>query len=925
MEGVQFVVVITTTQIAANIADKRKIFIVGFNCLIIYKDRDLKQNISIFVGMKGDKNIVETPLMKQYLAIKAKYPDAILLFRVGDFYETFGEDAITASSVLGIVLTKRANGAAQYIELAGFPHHSIDTYLPKLVRAGYKVAICDQLEDPKLTKTIVKRGITELVTPGVAYNEQILSQKENNYLTAIHFDKDKAGIAFMDISTGSFRVAQGSLEYIELLLASFAPKEVLIQKSYRKGFEERFGKDIYITPMDEWAFVYDSAREKLFEQLQVKTLKGFGIDEMPLAVTAAGSILFYLDITQHSSLGHLCSISRIDEEEHVWIDKFTFRNLEIFNSQAQGGASLISIVDKSSSPMGARLLRNWLAMPVKSLNELNIRHNIVELLYKDDSRRAALRNLISAIGDLERVASRAAAGKISPRETVQLKRGLEQIKPIKELCREISASSSLDFAKELTLLSDGLDECHSLWDRLDKELLAEPAGQLGKGDVISSGVNKELDELRHIARHGKKYLNELQERETERTGISSLKISYNNVFGYYLEVRNTHRDKVPPEWIRKQTLVNAERYITQELKEYEEKILGAEEKMLIIEQSLFAELVAFIQKNIPTLQRNSAILARIDLLASFGELARMNKYNRPNINEENSIVIRAGRHPVIERLLPIGEEYIANDLVLDSDSQQIIILTGPNMAGKSALLRQTALIVLLAQAGSFVPAESASIGMVDKIFTRVGASDNISRGESTFMIEMLETATILHNLSDRSLVLLDEIGRGTSTYDGMSIAWSIVEYIHEHPKYRAKTLFATHYHELNDLEKTFPRVKNFHISVKEVDKRVIFLRKLVPGGVAHSFGIHVARMAGMPADVVKRAERVLKQLESKEGTKGGKRRVTLNEEAMQLSFFQLDDPVLLSIRDELKDLDINTISPLEAFDKLRSIKKKTGL
>lgn len=910
---------------AAKSVVNRKIFIVGFNCLIMYKDRVLKQNISIFVGMKGDKNIVETPLMKQYLSIKAKYPDAILLFRVGDFYETFGEDAITASSVLGIVLTKRGNGSAQFIELAGFPHHSIDSYLPKLVRAGYKVAVCDQLEDPKLTKKIVKRGITELVTPGVAYNEQLLSQKENNYLAALHFEKERAGIAFLDISTGSFRVAQGSLDYIELLLASFAPKEVLLQKGYKKGFEERFGRDIYITPMDEWAFVQDAAREKLLEQLQVKTLKGFGIEELPLAATAAGSILFYLDITRHSSLGHLCSISRIDEEEHVWIDKFTFRNLEIFGSQAEGGASLVSVVDKSSSPMGARLLRNWLAMPVKNINELNCRHNIVELLYKDDTRRPLLRNILSEIGDLERVVSKAAAGRISPREAVQLKRGLEQMEPVKALCREIAAKSSLPFASELTLLSEGLDECSALKERLERELLPDPAGQFGKGDIIASGVNNDLDELRHIARHGKEYLNQLQERETERTGISSLKVSYNNVFGYYLEVRNTHKDKVPPEWIRKQTLVNAERYITQELKEYEEKILGAEEKMLSIEQTIFASLVVFIQNNIPVIQKNSAILARIDLLAGFAEVAKRNKYNRPKVNAGNSIVIKAGRHPVIERLLPAGEEYIANDLELDSDNQQIIILTGPNMAGKSALLRQTALIVLLTQAGSFVPADDAEIGMVDKIFTRVGASDNISRGESTFMVEMLETATILHNLSDRSLVLLDEIGRGTSTYDGMSIAWSIVEYLHEHPRFKAKTLFATHYHELNDLEQTFSRVKNFHISVKEVDKRVIFLRKLVPGGVAHSFGIHVARMAGMPADVVKRAERVLKQLESKENTKNGKRRVTLNDDAVQLSFFQLDDPVLLSIRDELKDLDINTISPLEAFDKLRSIKKKTGL
>jgi len=893
--------------------------------LIIYKDRVLKQNISIFVGMKGDKNIVETPLMKQYLSIKAKYPDALLLFRVGDFYETFGEDAITASAVLGIVLTKRGNGSAQFVELAGFPHHSIDSYLPRLVRAGYKVAVCDQLEDPKLTKKIVKRGITELVTPGVAYNEQLLNLKENNYLAALHFDRDRAGVAFLDISTGSFRVAQGSIEYAELLLASFAPKEVLLQKGYRQGFEERFGRDIYITTMDEWAFVYDSAREKLLDQLGVRSLKGYGIEEMPLATTAAGSILFYLDITRHSSLGHICSISRIDEEEHVWIDKFTFRNLEVFTSQAESGASLVSVVDKTSSPMGARMLRSSLAMPLKSLNELNSRHNIVETLYTDDLRRESLRKLISEIGDLERLLSRAAAGRVSPREAMQLKRGLDQIEPLKAICLEISENSNLPFSDELTLLSDGLDNCSELKERFERELHPDPPGQFGKGDVIAAGVSNELDSLRHIARHGKEYLNELQEREMARTGISSLKVSYNNVFGYYLEVRNTHKEKVPQEWIRKQTLVNAERYITQELKEYEEKILGAEEKILAIEQALFTELLIFIQKNISVIQKNSLIISRIDLLAGFAELARVNKYNRPTISDKNSIVIKAGRHPVIEKLLPSGEEYIANDLTLNTNDQQIIILTGPNMAGKSALLRQTALIMLLAQAGSFVPAESAEIGIVDKIFTRVGASDNISRGESTFMVEMLETSTILHNLSERSLVLLDEIGRGTSTYDGMSIAWSIVEYLHEHPKFRAKTLFATHYHELNDLEQTFPRVKNYHISVKEVEKRVIFLRKLVPGGVAHSFGIHVARMAGMPSDVVRRAERVLKQLESKEGSKNGKRRVSLNDEPVQLSFFQLDDPVLSSIRDELKDIDLNTISPLEAFDKLRSIKRKTGL
>lgn len=871
--------------------------------------------------MNEDKKIVETPLMKQYFAIKGKYPDALLLFRVGDFYETFGEDAITASKILGIVLTRRANGAAQYVELAGFPHHSIDTYLPKLVRAGHKVAICDQLEDPKLTKKIVKRGITELVTPGVVYNDQILSQKENNYLAAVYFQKDQAGIAFLDISTGSFRVASGSLSYIDLLLASIAPKEILLQKGYRKGFEERYGKDIYISTMDEWAFVPDSAHEKLQRHFGVPTLKGFGIENMPLAITAAGAILFYLELTRHEGLGHICSISRIDEEEYVWIDKFTFRNLEIFGSYQENAASLFSVIDRTSSPMGARLLRSWLTMPIKNIDELNLRQNIVEFFFNETEQREKIQRNLKDVGDLERIISKAAAGRISPREVVQLKRGLNQIIPIKELC----SNSKL---KELEEISTLLDPCVALQERLSREMLPEPASQFGKGDVIADDVSAELDSLRRVARHGKELLNEIQEREAERTGITSLKISYNNVFGYYLEVRNTHKDKVPQDWIRKQTLVSAERYITQELKEYEEKILGAEEKILTLEQSLFALIVTEIQSNIFVIQQNSSVLARLDTLAGFAQLALSNKYNRPSINIGNTIVIKEGRHPVIETLMAPGEEYIANDLYLDCDSLQIIILTGPNMSGKSALLRQTALIVLLSQIGSFVPAKSAEIGIVDKIFTRVGASDNISRGESTFMVEMLETATILHNLSSRSLVLLDEIGRGTSTYDGMSIAWAIVEYLHEHPEYRAKTLFATHYHELNDLEEKFERVKNFHISVKEVDKTVIFLRKLVPGGTAHSFGIHVARMAGMPQEVVKRAERVLKKLEAKDNNSSKtdkKGRVTLNDDAVQLSFFQLEDPLLISIRDELKELDINTLSPLDAFDKLRSLKKKIGL
>jgi DNA mismatch repair protein MutS len=860
--------------------------------------------------MNEDKKIAETPLMKQYFSVKSKYPEAILLFRVGDFYETYGEDAIVASKILGIILTKRANGSSKHVEMAGFPYHAIDTYLPKLVRAGYKVAICDQLEDPKLAKKIVKRGITELVTPGVVFNEQLLTNKENNYLAAAYFESDKAGVAFLDISTGSFKVASGDLQYIELLLNSFAPKEILLQKSYKKGFEEHFGKDIYISTMDEWAFVTDSAREKLQTHFGVSTLKGFGIDQYPLAITAAGAILYYLELTQHEGISHICSISRIDEGDFVWIDRFTFRNLEVFKSASENGSSLTEVIDRTSSPMGARLLRNWLAMPIKNVPEIEHRQNIVEKFLSDQEMRDKIRQLLKEIGDQERIISRAAAGKITPREVVQLRRGLENTKPIKDILN----SSGL---KELADISLEVDPCDELLKRLARELIEDPASQLGKGDVIANGISQELDSLRKIVRHGKEILENIQAREIEKTGISSLKISYNNVFGYYLEVRNTHKDKVPSDWIRKQTLVSAERYITQELKEYEEKIIGAEEKILNLESSLFFDIVLEIKNNIAVMQKNAALLSKIDLLASFAELAHSNNYKRPIVNLEDKIIIQKGRHPVIETIMAPGEEYIPNDLYLDNSTQQIMILTGPNMSGKSALLRQTALIVLLTQIGSFVPAESATIGMIDKIFTRVGATDNISRGESTFMVEMLETATILHNLSNRSLVLLDEIGRGTSTYDGMSIARAIIEYIHEHKEFRAKTIFATHYHELNDLENMFERVKNYHISVKEVENRVVFLRKLLPGGVAHSFGIHVARMAGMPLEVVKRAERILKQLENKKEKK---------DNSIQLSLFQLEeDPLLTSIRDELKEIDINKISPLEAFDILRTLKQKTGL
>ncbi len=844
--------------------------------------------------------------MRQYFSIKAKHPDAILLFRVGDFYETFGEDAITASKVLGIVLTKRANGAASSVELAGFPHHSIDSYLPKLVRSGYKVAICDQLEDPKLTKTIVKRGITELVTPGVAYNDQLLNNKENNFLCAICFFNENAGIAFLDISTGFFKVATGSHNYIELLLASMNPKELLIERSLKKGFEQKFGTEYYLTLIDEWAFAPAAAEEKLKEHFGTNSLKGFGIENMPLAVTAAGAILFYLQLTRHEGLNHLTSISRIDESDYVWIDKFTFRNLEVFSGYQDGAASLISTIDRCCTPMGARMLRNWLALPVKNIDELEIRHSIVDSLLQNQNLTDTLRNHLSEIGDMERVVSKAAAGRISPREAVMLKKGLSNIAPVKELCNTVS--------NHLSNLAKELDCCDKLLSSMSRKLVAEPAAMVGKGDVIASGVSQELDNLRKIARHGKDILAEIQRRESDRTGISSLRISYNNVFGYYLEVRNTHKDKVPEDWIRKQTLVSAERYITEELKEYEHKILGAEEKILALEQQLFLEIISEIQDSISVIQKNASLLSRLDCLAGYAVIAKEKKYCKPILNTNTSLVIKGGRHPVIESLMPPGEQYIANDLSLDNNSQQIIILTGPNMSGKSALLRQTALIVLMAQTGSYVPASSAEIGIVDKIFTRVGASDNISKGESTFMVEMLETSTILHNLSSRSLVLLDEIGRGTSTYDGMSIAWAIVEYLHEHPEHRAKTLFATHYHELNDLEQKLPRVKNWHISVKEVDKNIIFLRKLCRGGVAHSFGIHVARMAGMPREVVTRAERVLKQLES-----------TPKNEAVQLSFFQLDDPLLTTIRDELRDLDINTVSPLDAFDKLRNLKKRLGL
>ena len=885
----------------------------------------------------AEKKPTETPMMKQFFAFKAEYPEAVLLFRCGDFYETYGDDALVASKVLGIVLTKRSSAAPGAIPMAGFPHHSLETYLPKLVRAGYKVAVCDQLEDPKLAKGIVKRGITELVTPGVAFSEQLLEQKEHNYIAGLTFHKERCGAAFLDVSTGSFHVAEGSLDYIGTLLSSFAPKELLVPRGYEKGTKERYGDHYYVSTLDEWAFVYDNAVEKLKRQLQVDSLKGFAVDAFPLAVTSAGALLVYLEQTQHKELSNICSISRIDEDSFVWMDRFTFRNLEIFASTAgKEGTSLVEVMDKCSSPMGARMLRTWLAMPVMDLHELESRYAVVQHFIDNGDDLMRLQTMIGDIGDLERIISRAAAGKISPREVMQLRRGLSQTAPIMQLC----SGKGVEALDELIAK---MGDCAELLEYLGKTMHPETAAQLGKGDVIASGVNEELDELRKIARHGKDYLLEVQQREIERTGITSLKIGFNNVFGYYLEVRNAHKDSVPEEWIRKQTLVNAERYITEELKEYEQKILGAEERIYALEVQIYAELVAKIQANISMIQKNCRILARLDVLSGFADLAISNRYCRPKMTDGKVIDIKQGRHPVIETMMQPGEEFVPNDVYLDNEKQQIIILTGPNMAGKSALLRQVALISLMAQVGSYVPASEATLGYCDKIFTRVGASDNISRGESTFMVEMLETSMILHNLSSRSLVLLDEIGRGTSTYDGMSIARAIVEYIHEYGD-GAKTLFATHYHELNDLEEIYDRVKNFHIAVKEVGKNVIFLRKLKEGGVAHSFGLHVARMAGMPRQVLESAERTLAALESGDSVADNQKKAVgktakkntvkphnikegrvESDGSLQLSFFQLEDPLLASLKEELDNADLNNMTPLQAFDLLRSMKEQLGI
>ncbi len=865
------------------------------------------------------KKPAETPLMKQYNAIKGKHPDALLLFRVGDFYETFGEDAICASNVLGIVLTKRKNGAASHIELAGFPHHSLNTYLPKLVRAGYRVAICDQLEDPKMTKKIVKRGVTELVTPGVTMNDNVLNQKENNFLAAVHFTKKNVGVSFLDISTGEFLVAQGSIEYIDKLLQSLKPTEVLFQKGNQKKFIEHFGNKFYFFQLDDWVFSFDFSNDILFNHFNVKSLKGFGIDDLKEASIAAGAALHYLAETQHNKIKHIANISRIEEEHYVWLDRFTIRNLELISSTNHDATTLFDVIDKTVSPMGSRLLKRWMLLPLKDLSKINKRLNTVDGFLSNKELLYTLTEDLSKISDLERLVSKVAVGKISPREVVHLKRSLDALVPIKKIC----GSSKITPLKEL---AEQLNTCDLVREKINNQIEEEAPVLLTKGGVIKEGVNDELDELRAIAFNGKDLLLKMQQRESERTGIPSLKIAFNNVFGYYIEVRNSHKDKVPEEWIRKQTLVNAERYITEELKEYETKILGAEEKIQEIEARLYHDLVLGLADYTVPIQHNAFLVAQIDCLASFAQLAIINKYNKPEVNDSLIIDIKNGRHPVIETRLTAGDEYIPNDVHLDNDNQQIIMITGPNMSGKSAILRQTALIVLLAQIGCFVPADEAKIGFVDKIFTRVGASDNISSGESTFMVEMNETASILNNISDRSLILLDEIGRGTSTYDGISIAWAISEFIHEYPAKKAKTLFATHYHELNDMCTQFKRIKNYNVSVKEIDKKIIFMRKLIEGGSAHSFGIHVAKMAGMPNYVISKAEEILDRLEQSHGSKQEVKEVISKKakDDMQLSFFQLDDPILEEIRTDIQATDINTLTPVEALMKLNDIKKKLG-
>ena len=866
----------------------------------------------------NEEEIVLTPMMKQFLDLKAQHPDAVMLFRCGDFYETYSTDAIVASEILGITLTKRANGKGKTVEMAGFPHHALDTYLPKLVRAGKRVAICDQLEDPKMTKKLVKRGITELVTPGVSINDNVLNYKENNFLAAVHFGKASCGVAFLDISTGEFLTAEGPFDYVDKLLNNFAPKEILFERGKRLMFEGNFGSKFFTFELDDWVFTETTAREKLLKHFETKNLKGFGVEHLKNGIIASGAILQYLTMTQHTQIGHITSLARIEEDKYVRLDKFTVRSLELIGNMNDGGSSLINVIDRTISPMGARLLKRWMVFPLKDEKPINERLNVVEYFFRQPDFKELIEEQLHMIGDLERIISKVAVGRVSPREVVQLKVALQAIEPIKLACIQADNAS-------LNWIGEQLNLCVTIRDRIAKEIKNDPPLAVNKGGVIQDGVNADLDELRQISYSGKDYLLKIQQRESERTGIPSLKVAYNNVFGYYIEVRNVHKDKVPPEWIRKQTLVNAERYITQELKEYEEKILGAEDKILVLETQLYTDLVQALMEFIPQIQINANQIARLDCLLSFANVARENRYIRPIIEDNDVLDIRQGRHPVIEKQLPIGEKYIANDVMLDNTTQQIIIITGPNMAGKSALLRQTALITLLAQIGSFVPAESAHIGLVDKIFTRVGASDNISVGESTFMVEMNEAADILNNVSSRSLVLFDELGRGTSTYDGISIAWAIVEHIHEHPKAKARTLFATHYHELNEMEKSFKRIKNYNVSVKEVDNKVIFLRKLERGGSEHSFGIHVAKMAGMPKSIVKRANEILKQLESDNRQQGisGKplAEVSENRGGMQLSFFQLDDPILCQIRDEILNLDVNNLTPIEALNKLNDIKK----
>lgn len=865
----------------------------------------------------AEKKIVETPLMKQFFEMKKKHPDAIMLYRVGDFYETFSTDAVTASEILGITLTKRANGPGQHIELAGFPHHALDTYLPKLVRAGKRVAICEQLEDPKLTKKLVKRGITELVTPGVAINGNMLDYRENNFLGAVHFGKNACGVAFLDISTGEFLTAEGTIDYIDKLLANFSPKEVLVERSCKKRFDQSFTAKYLTFELDDWMMTGEAAHDRLLKQFETKNLKGFGVDKMQNAIVASGAILFYLDLTQHTQISHITSLARIEEEKFVRLDRFTVRNLELVEPMCEDGKSLLNVIDRTVCPMGARLLRRWTLFPLKSVKQINDRLDVVEHFFKDREGRELIQRQLELVGDMERLVSKVAVGRISPREMVQMKNALNAVAPIKAYCEDADNAVLRSFGEQL-------NACASIRDRIERELNPDAPNATNRGNVIRSDVNDELDSLREISYSGKDYLLKIQQRESELTGIPSLKVAYNNVFGYYIEVRNTHKDKVPEGWIRKQTLVNAERYVTQELKEYEEKILGAEEKILSLETRLFNDLVAAVATYIPAIQLNASLVARLDCLMSFTRVSIENRYNRPEVNESLDIDIVEGRHPVIEKQLPPGESYIANNVTLGNESQQIMMITGPNMAGKSALLRQTALIVLMAQIGCFVPADAAKIGIVDKIFTRVGASDNISLGESTFMVEMNEAASILNNLSERSLVLFDELGRGTSTYDGISIAWSIVEYIHENPRFHAKTLFATHYHELNEMAKTFKRIANFNVSVREIDGKVVFLRKLVEGGSEHSFGIHVAKLAGLPPAIVTRANEVLHQLESANSKDAAAQCLSEMDEGggkgVQLSFFQLDDPVLSQVRDEILNTDINNLTPMAALNKLNDIK-----